>query len=420
MALGGASVVLSRPHYVFKSLPTRDVSRPTEPSEHPSYMSSGTETGQLRSTSTAGVTSATTAPSSAPTARSTQQHEAYQDQVLPEVSRTFALTIPQLPGNLRTVVTNAYLLCRIADTIEDDGGLSVATKHALHEQFIEVIAGTRNARTFSDEVVPMVSKDMLPAEIELIANTDRVVAVTHSFNASQRAALERCVTIMCEGMPRFQNHKSLRGLKDLEELNEYCYYVAGVVGEMLTELFIDYSPAIAERGEPMRRLAICFGQGLQMTNILKDVWEDRRTDTCWLPRDVFEALGFDLADLTPGKHVAAFGEGMRQLIGVAHGHLRRALEYTLLIPTSERGLRRFCLWAIGLAVFTLRKVNSNPAFNTGQEVKVSRNTVRATVLVGSLAAGSNGTVRFLFDRIAQGLPLAPMGEPLTAPASATA
>ncbi len=380
-------------------------------------MSSSPETGELRRTSTAEVTSA--AAPSAPIARSTQQHEAYQDQVLPEVSRTFALTIPQLPGKLRTVVTNAYLLCRIADTIEDDGGLSVAVKHQLHEEFIEVIAGTRNARVFSEAVVPMVSKDMLPAEIELIANTDRVVAVTHSFNTSQRAALERCVTIMCEGMPRFQNHKSLRGLKDLEELNEYCYYVAGVVGEMLTELFIDYSPEIARRGDDMRRLAICFGQGLQMTNILKDVWEDRRTDTCWLPREVFAELGFDLGELTPGQHVEAFGEGMRQLIGVAHGHLRRALEYTLMIPTSERGLRRFCLWAIGLAVFTLRKVNRNPAFNSGQEVKVSRNTVRATVLVGSLAAGSDGAVRFLFERIASGLPLAPMGEPLTAPASAT-
>ena len=44
----------------------------------------------------------------------------FQDQILPHVSRTFALTIPQLPMPLRTAVTNAYLLCRIADTIEDE------------------------------------------------------------------------------------------------------------------------------------------------------------------------------------------------------------------------------------------------------------------------------------------------------------
>jgi len=44
----------------------------------------------------------------------------YQSDILERVSRTFALTIPQLPFDLSKVVANAYLLCRIADTIEDD------------------------------------------------------------------------------------------------------------------------------------------------------------------------------------------------------------------------------------------------------------------------------------------------------------
>ena len=47
---------------------------------------------------------------------STASDEAYQDQILPHVSRTFALTIPELPPALRIGVTNAYLVCRIADT----------------------------------------------------------------------------------------------------------------------------------------------------------------------------------------------------------------------------------------------------------------------------------------------------------------
>ena len=36
---------------------------------------------------------------------------------------------------------------------------------------------------------------------------------------------------------------------------------------------------------------------------------------------------------------------MRELVGVAHAHLRNALAYTLLIPAAETGIRRFCLWA---------------------------------------------------------------------------
>ena len=48
----------------------------------------------------------------------------YQERILPHVSRTFALTIPQLPAAVRAAVTNAYLLCRIADTIEDEPALA--------------------------------------------------------------------------------------------------------------------------------------------------------------------------------------------------------------------------------------------------------------------------------------------------------
>lgn len=332
--------------------------------------------------------------------------DAYQASALPGVSRTFALTIPELPDELRRVVTNAYLLCRIADTVEDDAQLSPDAKQRFHEQFVAVVAGENDAESFSDAVHQLLSPQTPPAERDLILNTARVVRVTHSFKPGQRRALERCVRIMCEGMPDYQRNKSLAGLPTLRDLNRYCYYVAGVVGEMLTELFCDYSPEIARQRETLLRHAVRFGQGLQMTNILKDVWEDRRTQTCWLPRDVFEGVGFDLRDLAPGRYVDAFGAGLHQLIGVAHAHLRHALAYTLLIPPRETGVRRFCLWAIGLAVLTLRKLYRNPAFTAGREVKVSRRTVRATVLTSSVAARSNATLTLLFDLAARGLPLA--------------
>src|SRR5256886_14840956 len=58
----------------------------------------------------------------------------YQDRILPHVSRTFALTIPQLPPDLRTAVTSAYLLCRIADTIEDEPALSAAETFAFQQR----------------------------------------------------------------------------------------------------------------------------------------------------------------------------------------------------------------------------------------------------------------------------------------------
>ena len=177
---------------------------------------------------------------------------AYQHHILPRVSRTFALTIPELPGGLREVVANGYLLCRIADTIEDEPALDPETKHALHRRFAEVVAGVADPGPFAREVAPRLSNRVGADELDLVRRTPQIVRITHGFSGRQRAALERCVGIMCDGMPHFQKRQARRGLADVRELHRYCYYVAGVVGEMLTDLFIDHAPDIAARAEELR------------------------------------------------------------------------------------------------------------------------------------------------------------------------
>ena len=77
-----------------------------------------------------------------------------------------------------------------------------------------------------------------------------------------------------------------------------------------------------------------------------------------------------------------------------------------MIPKREIGIRRFCLWAIGLAVLTLRKIHRNPTFLSANEVKVSRRTVKATVFATNLTLMSNRALRMIFARAADGLPLA--------------
>ena len=73
----------------------------------------------------------------------------FQSEMLEGVSRTFALTIPQLPGELCRVVSNAYLLCRIVDTIEDEPVLSGTQKNSFGQQFLKTLNVARNAEPFS-------------------------------------------------------------------------------------------------------------------------------------------------------------------------------------------------------------------------------------------------------------------------------
>lgn len=328
----------------------------------------------------------------------------FQRRILGGVSRTFALTIPSLPGPLRVPVTNAYLLCRIADTIEDDAALSVEEKKASGRRFIDVLRGKQSAAAFAAALAPRLGSETLSAERDLVARAGQVVEVTQSFGAAQRQALIRCVSLMSDGMHRFQRQVGLHGLDSQQRLDEYCYFVAGVVGEMLTELFCEYSDAIARRRRQLMRLAPSFGQGLQMTNILKDIQADRERGVCWLPRTAFglsPAGGGDLiAELDDDRRRA----GTQRLAVVAHGHLRNALSYTLLIPRRYLGIRRFCLWALGMAVPTLDNIYRNPLFESGDEVKISRADVRRIVRRYGLRASSDAMLRRLFRRDSCALP----------------
>ncbi len=327
----------------------------------------------------------------------------FQMILLEGVSRTFALTIPQLPYALCKAIANAYLLCRIVDTIEDEVSLSPSQKKHFCEGFIRVVHTGKNGENFVQELSPLLSTNTLPAEHVLIFVIPRVIQITHGFDKEQIKALSQCVETMAEGMPIFQAENLQGGLPTLADMDRYCYYVAGCVGEMLTRLFCHYSAEIAVNKDEMMTLAVSFGQGLQMTNILKDIWDDAARGVCWLPQDIFEETGFNLNNLTTETNDQRFKAGLEHLISVAHGHLHDALKYTQLIPSHEVGIRNFCLWALGMAVLTLKKIKQNLDFTRSDQVKITRSSVKSTILASKLAGRSNVMLSLLFNLIGRGL-----------------
>ena len=336
---------------------------------------------------------------------------AFQSRALEEVSRTFALTIPQLPQGLREVVANAYLLCRIADTIEDDPQMALDAKRYFSEQFVRVLEGERAPMRFSDELYPQLSAQLPATERDLVLNTPRVVRITHGFDECQQLPMRRCVRIMSNGMASFQENASRAGLADMAAMDSYCYHVAGVVGEMLTDLFCVHDARIKAQRSRLQALAVSFGQGLQMTNILKDVWEDYARGACWLPRELFDSGEFSLSRMSPGTRDPAFVQGYEMLLAVARGHLANALEFTLAIPADQTGIRRFCLWAIGMAVLTLRRIHATPGFRSSSQVKISRRAVATTIQVTNLSVKRDWLLRGMFDAFTRSLPSTARREP---------
>ncbi len=329
----------------------------------------------------------------------------FQYELLQGVARTFALSIPELPQPLADVIANAYLLCRIADTIEDEPAIPIATKCQLAAQFVELLATKADATKFTQQFLSLLSEQRLAAEKRLINESAHVIAITHSFTAIQQATLLRCVRIMSQGMVYYQFHACPGGIKTIRAFDNYCYHVAGVVGEMLTELCCEYSPELASRRDELLSLSVSFGQALQMTNILRDIWEDYARGVCWLPRELFSRAGFNLDQLPDHAATVSYSIGLCQMIALCNKHMDNAITYTLQIPKDQSGLRRFCFSAIGMAILTLNKIYRRQDFNSATQIKISKASVLMIMVFGQLACGSNTLIRVLLKFWRRKLPV---------------
>ena len=299
---------------------------------------------------------------------------AYQKAILSSVSRTFALTIPLLPPIIEKIVGNTYLLCRIVDTIEDAAELSPEAKKNLSALFLDVVLERVPVKSFVEPCLDALKNYSNHDELDLIAHTPTVLRILHTCSSHDQEAVSRCVSIMSEGMSRFHGRQTEAGLKDLSEFEDYCYVVAGVVGELLTSIFRHYSPQFSKNIQGHENLAIAFGQALQMTNILKDSPEDRARGVSWKPANLSQL----------------------DLLQIAYQKLSDSLTYILLIPKEEVGMRRFCLLAFGLAVLTLDKLAAGDHFERQEDIKLSRNTVWLFYGFTKIAAGSNGLIKSFF------------------------
>jgi farnesyl-diphosphate farnesyltransferase len=78
--------------------------------------------------------------------------ERFGQEVLPAVSRTFALSIRVLPGTLGQAVLASYLLCRIADTLEDEPAMPAEMKASLLDELLACFDDAAAADAFPARV----------------------------------------------------------------------------------------------------------------------------------------------------------------------------------------------------------------------------------------------------------------------------
>lgn len=280
------------------------------------------------------------------------------DDLLEKTSRTFALSIPLLPEPTRKEVTVAYLLFRIADTFEDAALWGKERRIQALEDFSRLLdePDADRARSMAEDWVAN-----LPLEhegyLELLHETPFVLDHFASLNPDGRELVKLHTQRTAHGMAGFVVRSDDDGelrLRSLQDLRDYCYVVAGIVGEMLTELFLLDRENLERVAEYLRARSRTFGEGLQLVNILKDSAFDR----------------------TEGRRYLPAGVGRDAVFALARDDLDSATEYTLAIQRSgaERGLVAFNALPVQLAWATLDKVERE-----GPGAKISREEVYAIV-----------------------------------------
>lgn len=269
------------------------------------------------------------------------------DHLLLKTSRTFALAIPLLPEPTRRAVGVAYLLFRIADTFEDATTWPRAQRiEALGEfsMLVQLPKAERDA-----QVGPLVKKWLAAPPVdhdgylELVQQTAGVLAELDTMAPGIREILVRHTVRTADGMAtvvaRADEHGNLR-LSSVKDLQDYCYIVAGIVGELLTEVFLHDTPSLASQKPALERQMIAFGEGLQLVNILKDAGDDARDGRVYLPTSVAKQDIFDLArnDLdAANEYVKSLQQG-----GAPKGYLgftgiSLMLAYKALDTLEEKG-----------------------------------------------------------------------------------
>ncbi|MBC5811328.1 MAG: squalene/phytoene synthase family protein [Candidatus Eremiobacteraeota bacterium] len=322
--------------------------------------------------------------------------------IIGRVSRTFAIGISVLPGRLGKAVLTGYLLCRIADTIEDDGACPAPRRQELLAKFLDCFDDPVAAAGFAHEVSDIHADE---SYLELLRGTEKVFALLRALPKETARIVARWTRELTLGMSEFVGRypDGIR-IQTLEEYRRYCYYVAGTVGHMLTELWHAHSKHV--RGREYERLLVnaeAFGEALQTINILKDIaWDIEHENAAYIPEDLLRARGSSHQTILHGDWVVQNREALVALVELAKEDIKKSLDYFNALPKMAVQIRLFCLLPILFAVATLREIEQSSAMlESGGVVKISRGEVRSLILAGSFSTMSNTTTRWLVSKTAR-------------------
>jgi len=308
-------------------------------------------------------------------------HEAVQG-----VSRTFALTVDVLDEPMASYICIGYLICRVPDTIEDADHVPPTEQARLLREYDRVLdpadeADAEEFRASVDEWLP--APEGRSEDWNVVASTPRVVRTFEALPEDVREAVTPPARELVQGMAMFVERYADEGglrIQSRAELEEYCYYAAGTVGNLVTNR-LARGDLSGERRARLYDTAEEFGLLLQLVNVAKDVYDDyTEEDNVYLPAEWLAAEDVPQDEVLAPEHASGAAAVVRRTARHARSFLDDAQTYLETVPTTDGNT--VAAWAIPflLAVGTLRELLERPEDAlSATGVKISRQEVFAVV-----------------------------------------
>nr|XP_028581014.1 squalene synthase isoform X1 [Podarcis muralis] len=262
-------------------------------------------------------------------------------QYLNQTSRSFAAVIQALDGELRHAVCIFYLVLRALDTIEDDMTINLETKVPMLHNFHSYLYQPDWKYMDSNEKDKQVLEDFPTISLEF-----RNLAKIY------RDVIADICHKMGLGMAEFLEKK----VDSEKEWDQYCHYVAGLVGIGLSQLFSASKledPIVGQDTE----LANSLGVFLQKVNIIRDYLEDELEGREFWPKEVWSKYAKKLSDLTKPENIDKAVQCMNELITNALHHVPDVLTY--LSRLKNQSVFNFCAIPQVMAIATLAACYNN-------------------------------------------------------------
>jgi farnesyl-diphosphate farnesyltransferase len=326
----------------------------------------------------------------------------YLSTTMNKVSRSFALVVPWIEAPLNDYFATAYLLCRVVDNIEDCTH-PFAWQQARFAELRQMVGDPALApdilAQWEQAEWPGLTGD--EAALMSMAGGATLWQVYGQIPPQARSTIAHWTCEMIAGMEATEDpnqvaskvwRQGIRLLATEQDYNDYCYYVAGTVGRLGTQLVIDHFALSDELAERLLGGAEACGRGLQKTNIVKDFVEDLSRGVCFLPDEWLQAVSHQ-----PLALAGAPAAWSRQVVGNVLQELQEAVDYLTALPLYVTGYRMASLLCLLPAYQTLLQAAQTHAalFTTGHNAKISRNTMlRCVEEAGSLVNDNEGIVRY--------------------------